>query len=112
MPHLIITYAAPLKQETDIQNLVDAAFAGAEQSALFTPSAIKARAIAVDTYNTGGTSQPFVHVEIKLLPGRTGAQKKDLAERVLEKITAHVSANVAISIELNDLDRDSYTKRA
>lgn len=112
MPHLIIEYAAPIAQDCDIQGLVDAAFTGAEQSALFTPSAIKARAIAVNTYNTGGTNQPFIHVEIKLLPGRSGAQKKDLAERVLERITTILPASVAISVELNDLDRDSYSKRA
>ena len=111
MPHLILAYAAPLKQDTDIQELVDAAFAGAEASNLFTAKDIKVRATPIDSYTTGGTDQPFVHVEIKLLSGRTAAQKKDLATRVLETITAAVPADVAISVETNDLDRDSYSKR-
>ena len=111
MPHLIIEYAAPLAQETDIQGLVDAAFAGAEASGLFSADHIKVRATPVEHYTTGGTNQPFVHVEIKLLSGRTGAQKKDLAARVLENLTTKLPTT-AISVETNDLDRESYSKRA
>ena len=112
MPHLIIEYAAPLKDEIDIQKLVEDAFAGAEESDLFDPVDIKVRATPVEDYSTGGTDQAFVHIDIKLLPGRTTAQKKDLAERVLNKVAAIVKNDVAISVEINTLDGDTYTKRA
>lgn len=111
MPHIILSYAAPLSAKTDIQKLVEDAFDGAEQSGLFTPAAIKARAISIEHYWTGGTKQLFIHAEIKLLPGRTAEQKKDLAERVFTKLTANVTEDVSISVEINDLDADSYTKR-
>lgn len=111
MPHLIIEYAAPLKQEIDIQELVDATFDAAKASDLFGTKAIKVRAIPIDAFNTGGTNQAFIHVNIKLLPGRTMEQKKALSERVLANLTANVKEDVAISVEINDLDADSYTKR-
>jgi len=111
MPHLIIEYAAQPQSDIDVQGIVDGAFSGADETGLFTPRDIKVRAIPYDAFSTGGTNQPFVHVEIKLLSGRTGAQKKDLAERVFAKIIANVPDTVAVSIETNDLDRDSYTKR-
>jgi len=111
MPHLVIEYAASLKDDINVQALVDAAFTGADESALFTSHDIKVRAIPYAAYSTAGTNQAFVHVEIKLLSGRTSVQKKDLAERVFAKVTANVPNTVAVSIETNDLDRDTYTKR-
>lgn len=112
MPHLIIEYAAALEQDTDIKTLVDAAFTAADQSGLFTPADIKVRALPFHAYTTGGTDQPFVHVEVKLLSGRSEAQKKALASSVLEHLKATLPASVAISVETNDLDRGSYSKRA
>jgi len=112
MPHIVIEYAAPLEQEVDIQALVEAAFAGAEASTLFDPAAIKARAHAVDAYWTGGDKQPFVHITVKLLPGRTNAQKKALSASVFDAVAAMLKPDIALSVEVNDLDADVYTKRA
>lgn len=112
MPHIILEYAAPLGDDTDIQQLVQDAFAGADETGLFTTAAIKARAIPITDYWTGGAKQAFVHTQIKILPGRTAAQKKDLSERVFAKVAARVKDDVAISVEINDLDGDSYSKRA
>ncbi|PHS78880.1 MAG: 5-carboxymethyl-2-hydroxymuconate isomerase [Rhodospirillaceae bacterium] len=112
MPHLIIEYAAPLAEDINIQDLVEAVFTGAVQSGLFNTKAIKARAHACDNYWVGGTKQAFVHVEIKLLPGRNNDQKKDLTQRVFDQVSAHVKDDVAISVELNDLDANCYTKHS
>lgn len=112
MPHLIVEYSTPLADDINIQDLVEAVFEGAVESGLFNLKAIKARAHACDNYCTGGAKQAFVHVEIKLLPGRDEEQKKDLSQRVYEKVSAHVKKDVAISVELNDLDANCYTKRS
>ena len=112
MPHLTLEYAAPLKQEIDIQGLVDATFDAAKASDLFGAKAIKVRAIPIDAFNTGGTNQAFIHVNIKLLPGRTTEQKKALSERVLDQVLSIVSEDVAVSVEVNTLDKDTYSKRA
>jgi len=112
MPHLIIEYAASLGQDVDMQALTEAAFDGANATALFTPAAIKARAHPVEAYWTGGAKQPFVHINVKLLPGRTNEQKKALSESVFDHVTALLKTDVSLSVEVNDLDADVYTKRA
>ena len=112
MPHLVIEYATALAQDTDIHALVKDVFAAAESSNLFAPQDIKVRAEDFSAFTTGGTDQMFVHVDIKLLPGRSDVQKKDLSERVLEALTATLPATVAISVETNELHKESYTKRA
>lgn len=112
MPHLIIEYAAPLDQDVDMQALVEAAFNSAKATDLFDPATIKARAHPVEAYWIGGAKQPFAHIEVKLLPGRTNAQKKALSQSVFDAVTALLDAGVAVSVEVNDLDADVYTKRA
>jgi len=112
MPHLIIEYAAPLAQDIDMQTLVEAAFNGAKATDLFDPAAIKARAHPVDAYWIGDAKQSFTHINIKLLPGRTNVQKKALSQSVFDAVTALLDADVAVSVEVNDLDADVYTKRA
>lgn len=111
MPHLVISYAATLAQDTDMPALVNAVFAAAEASTLFGAKDIKVRAIPVEAYLTGGADQPFVHVEIKLLPGRSDMQRKDLAERVLDTLKATLPATAALSVETVELHKESYAKR-
>jgi len=112
MPHLIIEYAAPLAQDVDMQALVEAAFNAAKATDLFTPAAIKARAHPVDAYWIGGAKQPFMHIDVKILPGRTAVQKKTLSQSVFDAVSALLDADVALSVEVNDLDADAYAKRA
>lgn len=111
MPHLIVEYASPLAEDVNIQQLVEAVFKGAVDSDLFDEKAIKARAIRIDDYWIGGAPQAFIHVEIKLLPGRDDEQKKDLSQKVFNQVSARVKENVTISVEVNDLDDNCYTKR-
>lgn len=111
MPHFIVEYAAPLQADIDPQTLVEDACGAGAQSGLFGPGDIKGRAHAVEHYLTAGTRQPFVHVDVRLLPGRTDAQKKDLAQRVFDALAARVPANVTLSVEVNELHAASYTKR-
>lgn len=112
MPHFTIEYAAPIAKDVNVQNLVEDVFKTADRSGLFSRSAIKARALCVENYWIGGGSQSFVHVHVRLLPGRTTDQKKALSQSVFETIAGVVSKDVAISIEVNDLDAETYTKRA
>ena len=111
MPHFIVEYAAPIAHDIVPQTLVEDACRAGEESGLFGPDDIKGRAHAVEHFLTAGTRQPFVHVDVRLLPGRTDEQKKDLAQRVFDALAARLPANVALSVEVTELHRASYTKR-
>ncbi|MCW8914529.1 MAG: 5-carboxymethyl-2-hydroxymuconate Delta-isomerase [Magnetovibrio sp.] len=110
MPHLIIEYAAELESDVDIQQLAKTAFDGAVASKLFTPANIKSRAHPVQAYWIGGKKVPFVHVNVKLLPGRTNEQKKTLTTSVFDAIKKLVGDAVKVSVEANDIEADVYTK--
>lgn len=111
MPHIIIEYTRDVEDKTNIQQLVQEAFEGARESGLFTPAAIKARAIPIDHYWTGGMKSPAVCTEVKLLPGRTPEMKKDLSQQVFDRLAAKLDETIALSVEISDLDGDSYLKR-
>ena len=111
MPHMVISYAKPVEDQVDIQELVQHVWNGAEESGLFTPGAIKARALPVEHFLTANTDQLFVHVDAKLFIGRTDEQKQDMVKRVFDKIDALVSKDVSISVEAIDMDKPNYIKR-
>nr|WP_321463334.1 5-carboxymethyl-2-hydroxymuconate Delta-isomerase [uncultured Cohaesibacter sp.] len=110
MPHMVISYAKPLEAEMEIKPLVETVWNVAEKSGLFTPAAIKSRALPVEHFVTGGSDKLFVHVEAKMFAGRTTEQKKALTKSLFDAITAMVGSQVAVSVEAIDMDKESYTK--
>lgn len=111
MPHLIVSYAKPLEKSVDIQNLVQEVWNAADESGLFTSGAIKARALPVEHFVTGGTDQLFVHVDFKLFAGRTDDQKHHMNKCVFDRIASLVDDTVAISVLPIDMEKLTYLKR-
>ncbi|MDV7341690.1 5-carboxymethyl-2-hydroxymuconate Delta-isomerase [Terasakiella sp. A23] len=111
MPHMVISYAKPVEEQVEIQKLVQEVWNGAEESGLFNPGAIKARALPVEHYVTANTDQLFIHVDAKLFVGRTDEQKQDMVKRVFDKMAALVSDDVSLSVEAIDMDKPNYIKR-
>ncbi|MEG3618909.1 5-carboxymethyl-2-hydroxymuconate Delta-isomerase [Magnetovibrio sp. PR-2] len=108
MPHLIVEYAKELEADLDIQALAEAVYDGAVESELFTPQNVKARCTPVRSYCIGGERRAFIHVNVKLQPGRTDVQKKMLSEKVFAAVK-YFAGDVKVSVEVNDLPQ-AYTK--
>nr|WP_321526076.1 5-carboxymethyl-2-hydroxymuconate Delta-isomerase [uncultured Cohaesibacter sp.] len=110
MPHMIITYAREIEDKTDIKALVKSVWDTAEKSGLFTPSAIKSRALPVDAFVTGGTDKPFVHIDARMFAGRTVEQKQTLVAALFETVTGAVGEGISVSVEAIDMDKACYIK--
>ncbi|GEK51148.1 5-carboxymethyl-2-hydroxymuconate isomerase [Vreelandella venusta] len=84
MPHCIVEHSASLDGEL----ILPLVFAGAMTSALFEAdgSGIKVRSVAYQSYITGKARSDFVHVVLKILAGRTPAQKEMLSRSVLAQL--------------------------
>ncbi|MBT5185969.1 MAG: 5-carboxymethyl-2-hydroxymuconate Delta-isomerase [Kordiimonadaceae bacterium] len=111
MPHCVIEYTNNLSAEVDINNMVDVAFETIVQAGLFNQTAIKARAISYDHYKSGLSKDDYIHITIRILPGRTPKQKSTLSALMLGNIGAITPNTTSISIEIVDLDGDCYEKR-
>ncbi|MDO6612336.1 5-carboxymethyl-2-hydroxymuconate Delta-isomerase [Shewanella sp. 1_MG-2023] len=108
MPHCIIEHST----EIDGNLLVPLVHRGALTSNLFDPegSDIKVRAIAYSHYQTGAVDINFIHVTLKILSGRDVEQKSKLTQLVLAQLKALSIKDCSISVEVDDIDRESYAK--
>ncbi|WP_199610463.1 5-carboxymethyl-2-hydroxymuconate Delta-isomerase [Flocculibacter collagenilyticus] len=110
MPHCIIEYAQPLEHEISIEQLMLTVQQAAIDSALFEADAIKVRATGFQHYITGQANGYFVHIDLRILSGRTAQQKRLLSETVLSAVKPLLSVVTSTTVAVSDLDRASYQK--
>lgn len=108
MPHCIVEHSAELAAET----LIAQVFAGASESGLFAADGadIKVRTVAYSHYCTGPRKSAFVHVELKILSGRTLEMKQHLSTTVLAHLRLLDIADCSLTVEVVDMERASYAK--
>lgn len=108
MPHCVIEHSINL----DSDLLVERVFQGALSTGLFEPdgSDIKVRALGYASYMTGPKKTDFIHVTMKILYGRTSEQKLCLSNAVIKELVALAYNDISITVEVVDMDRDSYRK--
>ena len=110
MPHLIIEYPAALITDAQLDKMIDAVHSAAVRTALFVPSHIRVRTIPLQHYRIGGEKKAFIHAQCRIHPGRSAVQKKALSEAVLAALRSHDQTRAVITVEVVEMDRDSYAK--
>lgn len=110
MPHCIIEYSRPLLRQVNPEQVINVVQQGALESTLFEASHIKVRAMVYDDHFMGYPVDDFVHVTLKILLGRTQLQKNELSSLVLNKLEELELSSVSLTVEVVDMDRDSYAK--
>jgi 5-carboxymethyl-2-hydroxymuconate isomerase len=108
MPHCIIEHSSSLNGKS----LVSLVYSGALKTKLFEVdgSDIKVRALPFSNYQTGNSNIDFIHVTLKILSGRNTEQKSKLSGSVIESLEELSLDSCSISVEVVDIDRDSYCK--
>lgn len=96
----------------DGEALVFLVYKGALESNLFEAegSDIKVRAVPYSNFKTGNVDIDFVHVTLKILSGRSATQKAKLTHLVLAQLNTLQITDCSISVEVADIDRESYAK--
>lgn len=109
MPHCIIEHSPALSAHSLNQSV----FTGALASSLFDSEGrdIKVRSLAYDHYQTGKQVQDFVHVQLRILSGRSAEQKAKLSQAVMDELSSLHLQHTSITVEVIDMDRASYQKR-
>ena len=111
MPHCIIEYSQGIERTLRPAILVDAVQRAAIASGLFEPDHVRARAIAYTDCIAGYQADDFVHVTLRILSGRDRQQKKALSEGVLGELVRLGLSSVSLTVEVTDMDRETYSKR-
>lgn len=110
MPHCTLEYSQAIEAKIHPSELVAAVYEGALESELFKEPAIKSRAYACEHYQNGAEQMDFIHVEMRILAGRTQEQKDHLSEKVLGNLSSLGLQSTAISLEIVDMLADNYSK--
>lgn len=86
------------------------------ESGKFKEIDIKSRAIRLDTFLVGTSTEErgFVHVKLAMMSGRSNQTKVELSDSLLAALTGvcELPANmhVQLCVEILDIDRESYAK--
>ncbi len=109
MPHCIVEHSPCV----DPKELNQKVFLGALESGLFAPdgSDIKVRSIVYENYQTGAVKEDFIHVGLRILSGRSDADKLSLSQCVLTQLESLNLSKASLTVEIVDMDRDSYSKK-
>jgi 5-carboxymethyl-2-hydroxymuconate isomerase len=110
VPHCIIEYAKEIEQSVSASDLVQMVHIGAVKSGLFEEEHIKTRAIAYEHFRTGSGDSAFVHVSLKILAGRNQQQRKSLTDHVLNELQAIPLSPLSLTVEVRDMERETYSK--
>lgn len=116
MPHLTVEYTRNLPEFPADQVLAELNLALSSHAELGDEEGLKSRCTMLEHFAVGTAREhrAFVHAELRLLSGRSPETKKELAERIA-RVLRHATPrpaqlSVQLSIEVLDMDRDSYHK--
>ncbi len=110
MPHVIIEYSVGLMASSQVDGLLAELHRSIVETQLFTESHIKLRAYAANHSLVGGESKSFIHVQLRIKPGRRQEQKQLLSSTVLQTLQQQPWADGVMTVEVVDMDGQSYAK--
>jgi len=111
MPHIIVEYSDHLA--LPIPNLLNELHSDLAARETADINAIKIRAIPVKDCVISDADKPnsFVHIALKLLPGRDDALKKEMAQGLHDTARHYIGdQQVALTVETITLEAETYIK--
>jgi len=110
MPHIIVEYAEQLADEATVAAMLQAVHRSIADSGLFKANQIRTRACPFRNFTNAGGDDPYIHVQARIKSGRDTDNKKRLGEVILAGLGTLGLQAVVITVEVIDMDRDSYGK--
>ncbi len=111
MPHIVVEYSANLEPDVDIPALIRDVHSAVLASGVFEPGAVRTRAERRDVFVVadGDPGNGFVHVDLRIAPGRDPATRKRVAQAVLDVVAAatrdvFARAGLGLSVEVREID--------
>jgi 5-carboxymethyl-2-hydroxymuconate isomerase len=117
MPHLTLEYSSNVRVDKDLVTLFTGLHDILEQTGGVRRGNCKSRARPVDAFLVGAGSarDAFVHLDIRLLNGRTVDVRQRIAQQARQALTAWFetslkSLDLQVTVEVREIDRRFYAK--
>jgi 5-carboxymethyl-2-hydroxymuconate isomerase len=106
MPHLVVHHSRPV----DITVLLPALHHGLCHQPTIDPNAVKTRALSFDHVYVGQGTDPFVHLELRLLQGRSPETLGAIRDALVQVSRLHLDPAVVLTMEIVLMDPVLYFK--
>lgn len=114
MPHLTIEYSKNLEKKLDLKNILRDAHTSLIDCPGIDMSRVKSRLHSCEYVLNQNDARDvdMIHITLSILSGRDGASKKKYGEKLYASLKKNVPEQmpVALSVEIRDMDQDSYVR--
>ena len=111
MPHCVMHATQAFIDRFDMKELLLGAKKAMVSSQLFSEDAIKLRVLLSQEYNIADAYDDCLYVQIRLLAGRSAAQKNALSDVVYAYLVQTIhDERISIGVEIVDMEKESYRK--
>ena len=117
MPHLTLEYSGNVPDPPDIQGILREIHRVLQETAGIKIENCKSRGRVAEKYlvANGESTRAFVHLDVRILEGRSGELKRELGYQLLDTLREHFSSaeaalDLQTTVEIRDIERASYFK--
>lgn len=111
MPHIVIEYSANLRDRLELPDFLATVHQAALETGVFPVGGIRTRAYAAEHYviADGHPDNAFVHIGLRIGPGRDLDTRKRACEAIFAAVRQHLAPlydalPLGISLDMQDLD--------
>ncbi len=111
MPHIVIEYSANLRGRLDLPAFLSAVHEAALATGVFSVGGIRTRAYAAEHYMIadGHPDNTFVHIGLRIGPGRDLETRKRACEAIFAAARRHLASlfealPLGLSLDMQDID--------
>jgi len=112
MPHIIVEYAEDALKQFPINEILMSIHQSISDSGLFKANQIRTRAYPFVNFTNAGNTDPYIHIQARIKSGRDADNKKQLGEVILVGLKLLEIPVSVVTVEIIDMDRESYGKLA
>ncbi len=106
MPHLVVHHS----RSVEVVSLLAALHHALCHQPTIDPNAVKTRALSFDHVYVGQGTDPFVHLELRLLQGRSPETLGAIQKALVQTSGAHLAPSVVLTMEIVLMDPVLYFK--
>ena len=106
MPHLVVHHS----RSVEVASLLAALHHALCHQQTIDPNAVKTRALSFDHVYVGQGTDPFVHLELRLLQGRSPETLGAIQKALVQTSGAHLAPSVVLTMEMVLMDPVLYFK--
>ena len=117
MPHVVLEYSGNVLEKVEFNDFFKKLHSLIIENGPFKLKNIKSRAVRRQNFYVanGNESNAFIHLTLSILTGRELKLKQTLGEKILsflkqEFARSYEEMSCSISVEIKELDRDTYSK--